>query len=99
MRRPMVGLVTTTHTEDAESRTSDALVRLRTEVCDALMSAKGITIVAAQAREFGVNRSHLFRLRSGEIEPLLGLAMKMARITGTTVEALFELRPGGDDRV
>lgn len=98
MRRSRVGLVTTTHPGDAESRASDAQVRLRTEVCDALMAAKGITSVVAQATEFGIHRSHLFRLRGGEIEPLLGLAMKMARSAGTTVEALFELRPGGEDR-
>lgn len=62
------------------------------------MEARGISSVAAQATRFGVNRSHLFKLRGGEIEPLLGLAMNMARVAGTTVEALFELRPSGDGR-
>lgn len=62
------------------------------------MAARGHGSVVAQAREFGVHRSHLFRLRAGDIEPLVGLAMKMARIAGTTVEALFELRPAGENR-
>jgi DNA-binding XRE family transcriptional regulator len=90
--------VTVTHERDTEAREPDTAVRLRTEVCDALMASKGITSVAAQASQIGVSRSTLFRLRRGEIEPLLGQAMRMARVAGTTVEALFELRPGGDDR-
>lgn len=88
--------MTTTHTGDTESRTADPKVRLRTEVVDALMAAKGVTSVVEQSREFGVHRSHLFRVRNGDVQPGLGLAMKMARKSGTTVEALFELR--GDDR-
>ena len=61
------------------------------------MAAKGVSSVVDQARAVGVHRSHLFRVRSGEVQPGLGLAMKLARAAGTTVEALFELR--GDDHV
>jgi DNA-binding XRE family transcriptional regulator len=89
--------VIVTHSSDTEEREVDARVRLRVEVFDALMNRKGITFVAAQARELGVSRSNLFRLRTGATEPGLGLAMKMARLAGTTVEVLFELR-AGDDR-
>jgi DNA-binding XRE family transcriptional regulator len=94
---PKVDHVIVTHSSDTENREVDARVRLRVEVLDALMNVKGIRSVAAQARELGVSRSNLFRLRTGDIEPRLELAMKMARLAGTTVEALFDLR-AGDDR-
>lgn len=90
-----VNLVTTTHECDNTARSTDVPVKLRLEVVDALMAARGITSVAAQARAVGVHRSHLFKLRNGEVEPLLGLAMKIASVAGTTVEAVFEVQPAG----
>ncbi|MDR7278898.1 hypothetical protein [Catenuloplanes atrovinosus] len=81
-----------TQTCDTESHESDVppSVRLRVEVFDALMAGRGHRTVAAQADALGVNRSTLFRLRAGETVPNLDLAMTMAAVAGTKVEALFE---------
>lgn len=92
VRRSSVAFVIPTQACDRPSQTPDLpRVRLRAEVFDALMARRGITSVVAQAAALGTNRSTLFRLRAGETTPLLDLAMDMARLAGTSVEALFEL--------
>lgn len=69
---------------------SDAKVRLRTEVFDTLTAARGATTNVAKAAMFDVDRSTIVRLRHGQIEAGLTLAMRMARRLGVGVEALFE---------
>lgn len=73
----------------APSQTSDTVVRLRVEVFDALMAAKGVTSVAEQARVVGVHRATIFRLRAGS-GTSARTAMKLAAACRTTVDKLFE---------
>lgn len=74
---------------DAPSLSPDASLRLRVNVVDALMVAKGVRTVEEQARRFGLNRTHYFNIRAGKVEPTLDTALKIAGGAGTTVEALF----------
>lgn len=74
---------------DTSSRTTDAPPKLRTNVLDALMKARGIETVEAQAKYLDLNRTHWFKVRAGETEVLVGTAMRIARRLETTVEALF----------
>ncbi len=74
----------------AESK--DGGSRLRVAVYDALAAAKGYRTVAAQAEWHGLDRSTMFRVRSGQ-SAHLDTAMRMARDLGTTVEVLFEWVP------
>jgi transcriptional regulator with XRE-family HTH domain len=83
---------------DAPSQQDDVVARLRVDEYDRLAAAKGVTTVVAAAELHSLNRSLLFDYRSGRKSPHLSTAMKMAADLGVTVEALFELRPGGDDR-
>lgn len=75
-----------------------AIARLRVDEYDQLAAAKGATTVVAAAELHGINRTMLFDYRSGRKSPQLSTAMKMAADLGTTVEEIFELRRGGDDR-
>ncbi len=77
--------------EGAEA-SSDARVRLRTEVFDALTGSRGATSDRKRAALFGVAQTTISRLRRGQVEAELALAMRMARRLGVTVEALFESR-------
>lgn len=79
-----------TQNGDASSFQSDAKVRLRLEVYDALAAQKEIKTVVAQAKLHGIGRQHMFEIRSGRRLPSLSLAMRMATDMGTTVDALFE---------
>lgn len=80
-----------TDLKDAPAQTSDARVRLRVDVYDALAAAKGKRSVAAQARWHEVGRSTLFRLRAGEM-PSMDTAMRMAADLGVAVEVIWERR-------
>lgn len=75
---------------DAPPLHTDARVRLRLEVYDALAAKRGVSAVVAQARLHGVGRQHMFEIRAGRSLPSLPLAMRMAADMGTTVDALFE---------
>jgi hypothetical protein len=75
---------------NAESpRGNDGPVRLRVEVIDALMLAKGATSQAEQARRFELNPGYYHRIRTGQKPVPLSTALRMARVAGTSVEALF----------
>ncbi|MFG3418711.1 hypothetical protein [Micromonospora sp. NPDC048063] len=78
-----------TRNSDAPSAESDAKVRLRVEVYDALAAKRGAKTVVAQAKLHEVGRQHLFDIRAGRSLPSLPLAMRMATDLETTVEALF----------
>lgn len=79
-----------TQNRDDPSAPTDAKVRLRVEVYDALAEKRGVTKVVDQAQLHGIGRQHMFRIRSGNSNPRLPLAMRMAADLGTTVDALFE---------
>ncbi|HEY9370484.1 hypothetical protein [Streptomyces sp.] len=80
-----------TQKQDDPSAPTDAKVRLRVEVYDALAAERaGVTKVVDQAKLHGINRQHMFRIRSGKWNPSLTVAMRMAADLGTTVDALFE---------
>lgn len=81
-----------THKVDAPTRKADVVTRLRLEVYDALAAKKGATTVKEQADLHDMHRGHLYRIRSGERQVSLSLAMRMATDLETTVEALFERR-------
>lgn len=78
---------------DAPPEQTDAKVRLRLEVYDALAASRKVTAVVAQARLHGIGRQHMFEIRAGRSLPSLPLAMRMADDLGTTVDALFEQVP------
>ncbi|MGX4657064.1 hypothetical protein ACWCHM_25945 [Micromonospora sp. SCSIO 07396] len=82
-----------TQNDDALTSRSDAKIRLRLEVYDALAAQRNVRKVVAQARLHGIGRQHMFDIRSGRHLPGLPLAMRMASDMGTTVEALFERVP------
>jgi hypothetical protein len=84
--------------DDASSPQGDAVVRLRVDVYDRILAARGITTVVAAAELHRINRAQLFDYRSGRAIPLLSTAMKMADDLDTTVDMLFEHRPGGESR-
>lgn len=68
--------------------------RLRTNVMDALMAAKGLTTRTAQAEAIGLHRSHWSGICNGrETSLTLATAMRVAQVAGTTVEVLFERVP------
>jgi len=79
-----------TRNDDASPTPSDAKIRLRIEVYDALATRKNVKHVVAQARLHGIGRQHMFDIRAGRHLPSLPLAMRMAADMGTTVNALFE---------
>ena len=68
----------------------ESRLRLRTEILDVLMAAKGAASKAEHARRFGIDRSFYWRLRSGLRSASAETAMNMAHEAGTTVETLFE---------
>lgn len=78
-----------TRNSDASPAESDAKVRLRVEVYDALAEKRGATTVVAQAKLHEIGRQHLFDIRAGRSLPSLPLAMRMAADLETSVEALF----------
>lgn len=82
-----------TQNSDAPSAESDAKVRLRVEVYDALAAKRGATTVVAQAKLHEIGRQHLFDIRAGRSLPSLPLALRMASDLETTVEALFGRAP------
>ncbi|MEU7620508.1 hypothetical protein AB0B27_31075 [Micromonospora rifamycinica] len=82
-----------TQKSDASTPRSDAKIRLRLEVYDALAAQRGTRTVAAQARLHGIGRQGMSRIRAGKHLPRLPLAMRMASDMGTTVDALFEWTP------
>lgn len=71
------------------SRTNAAL-RLRVQVCDEVMAARGIKSVAALARAARMSKSQLFRLRSGECGASLRTALRLAAVGKTSINKLFE---------
>ncbi|HWJ08998.1 MAG TPA: hypothetical protein VNS46_06445 [Nocardioides sp.] len=79
-----------TQNNDGEPPQNDAKIRLRLEVYDALAEKRGVTKVVEQAKLHGIGRQHMFRIRSGNWQPSLTVAMRMAADLGTTVDALFE---------
>ena len=88
-RRSNVGGMVATQNSDAPPAESDAKVRLRVEVYDALAEKRGATTVVAQAKLHEIGRQHLFDIRAGRARPSLDLAIRMAADLDTTVEALF----------
>lgn len=68
----------------------DGAVRLRLPVYDSLTAARGAHTPTEQARLHGISRAHMYRLRKGDREPKLDLAMKMAADLGVAIEVLFE---------
>lgn len=79
-----------TVSSDVASEATDDKPKLRLNVIDALMRAKGVLTVEAQAEVFDLNRTHWFDIRAGRVTPLLDTAMRVARRADTTVEALWE---------
>ena len=79
-----------TQNDDAPAVQSDAKVRLRLEVYEALAARRGVKAVVAQAKLHGIGRQHMFDIRAGRSLPSLPLALRMASDMGTSVEALFE---------
>ncbi|TDE03426.1 helix-turn-helix domain-containing protein [Jiangella asiatica] len=63
--------------------------RLRREVYDRLVEAKGAGTVEQQVRLTGVARATLFRIRGGD-PPSLTSAVKIADALGVPLNALFE---------
>jgi len=57
------------------------------------MRRSGVKSVAALAREAKVSKSQLFRIRAGKSGMSLELAVRLAEIGKTTVEAL--IKPAG----
>lgn len=84
-----------TELEDAPTGTADAPRRLQLEVVDALFAHKGIVgrggkpSPTAQARALGLHKSHWFKIRSGEVEPLSNLLMDIAEFLSTSVGAIY----------
>lgn len=76
-----------TISDDATSPTTDAPLRLRVEVIDALMGCS----IAEQARRFGINRQHYFDMRKQNDPALPGIAvaLRVASVARTSVEALW----------
>lgn len=74
---------------NAEPPKTNATIRLRVEVYDALAERKGLTKVTDQAKTHGIGRTHMSLIRSGRKGVSLPLAMRMAADLGTSVEALF----------
>lgn len=79
----------TTDSGDATSVKTDAPIRLRLDVVDALMKAKGVVTKAEQARRFGFARTHWARIRNGDVDVTLNSAWKIAEVAGTSLETLF----------
>lgn len=87
----MVATMKATHESDrvSRSRHTCAPVRLRTGVHDALARSHGLVQATHQAAAYGIHRATLVRIKGGQ-EPSLAVAMRMAGVLGTPVEALFE---------
>ena len=49
------------------------------------------------ADRIGVTRQTVLAIEKGKYSPSVGLALRLARVFGTTVEALFTLAEGEDD--
>jgi hypothetical protein len=82
-----------TATDNGVTATGNGQLRLRTNVLDALMAAKGIRTKVAQAEAFDLERTYWFNIRSGRRTPTLATALRIAQVAGTTVEVLFEQVP------
>lgn len=84
-----------TESADASPESADAPQRLRKEVVDALFARKGIVhpdgkpAPTWQARELGLHKSHWFRIRSGEVVPLVSLVDDVAAYLGSSVDAIY----------
>jgi len=64
------------------------------DLLDTLARKRGITSVAELARYLDMSKSHLFRMRKGEVTAHVPMALRMARRMHTTVEKLFSgVRP------
>lgn len=83
---------------DAPLPEGDAVARLKVDEYDWFAAKKGVKTVVAAAELHGIHRATLFDYRSGTKSPHLSTAMKMAADLGVTIEAIFELRQGGDTR-
>lgn len=68
-------------------------MRLRLDVFDKLTKARGAKTHVDRARLAGVDRSSLYRYRSGQFAPSLDVATRIAERLGTTVDGLFERDP------
>jgi DNA-binding XRE family transcriptional regulator len=67
-------------------------IRLRTEIFDALVADLAAT-EQDRARLFDMDRTTLYRIRTGRVTPTLEVAMRMAARVGKTVNELFEVTP------
>lgn len=92
MSRSNVTHVEATQIRDGAAVKTDAGLRLRVEVLDALMAKKGINSVAGTARAAGISVATMFRLRGAKNGANLRTATRLASAAGTSVDALFEQR-------
>lgn len=67
--------------------------RLRVDVYDPIARRKGYETVTEQAIWHGIHRSTMHALRSGDGEPKLGTAMRIAEDCGVPIAKLFGPRP------
>lgn len=72
-----------------ERATSPQGPRLRTEIFDARMRARGFPTVESQASMLDLPRSTLFRIRGGQVVPNLATAFRLADAAGAKVDDLF----------
>ena len=79
-----------TQKRDDEALRTDAVLRLRVEVLDALMAKRGVHSVAGTARAARISRATLFRLRGHKLNASGLVAVRLAEAAGTTIDALFE---------
>lgn len=81
--------MTATTTGNGESTVANGSAVFRVNVLDALMAARGITGEEAKAKAFRLNRTNWWKIRTGRREPKVSTALRIARVAGTTVEALW----------
>lgn len=86
----MVGGVETSNLKDVAPSTTDATVRLRTEIYDAIAASKGHSTAESQATWHGLARSAMYNLRGGQTVPRLDTAMRIAADCGVAVEVIWE---------
>jgi DNA-binding XRE family transcriptional regulator len=63
--------------------------RLRVEILDELMRAKGASSYAEQARRFGIDPAFYHHLRTGKKSASVTTALNIAAAANTTVETLW----------
>lgn len=83
-------MLATPNGDDSDTSAARSPIALRTEVFDRLMADRGAVSDVARARELGIDRATISRMRKRRFAPRLELAMRMADLLGTTVDELFE---------